>query len=512
MDEEPTIEINNIWSEVKYLPIKANLNLYNILSYEVPGAYWIRLNKPSWDGRKHLYKKRYNRKDAGQFLTGLLSRVIVILYKDFNIKPKLLDLRNKPNKTLNLKWNNEKYELRDYQKETVESCLDKGRGIIELATGSGKTIVTSKVIQELGISPFIFYVLTKDLLYQTKEKLEDSIPGEKIGIIGNGECNIKNINVVTIQTACRSYNEAIIGEIKKYDDFDEEEIKLLNEEDFSHIAHKRKEIQNLIENTAGIYFDEVHHSPASTCQKILSKSQKAYYRFGGSATPYRADNATLAIEGLFGRKRAEVDASRLIKEGYLEKPKIFYINIKAKKTRVNNYEEDYKSHIVEHEERNNHIIEICKLLKENKIPTLVLVQRIDHGKFLNSKIDESVFIQGISSKKKRRESLKKLDNGEIPILIATSLADEGLDLPSLSALILAGGGKSITRVKQRVGRVIRKHPNKKCALVFDFLDIGRWVSGHSKKRRRILKTEKQFVIQNIDQFIFDKKLIQKELF
>jgi len=507
MNEEPTIKIGNIWSETDNLPIKANINLYDILSYEVPGAHWIRLNKPTWDGKKHLYKKR-----SGQFLTGLLSRVITILYKDFNIKPRLLDLRIKPGKNLDLKWNNKKYKLRNYQKEAVKSCLDKGRGIIELSTGSGKTIVIAKVIQKLGVSPFIFYVLTKDLLYQTKEKLEDTIIKEKIGIIGDGECDIQNINVATIQTVCRSYDEIIINEIKKYNDFDEEEIKLLNEENFSHIKSKKKEIKQLIENAAGIYFDECHHVAATTCQKTITKSKNAYYLFGGSATPYRTDNATLAIEGLFGRKRAEVDASRLIKEGYLEKPNIFYINIKSNKTRVNNYEEDYKSHIINNQERNNHIIKICKILKDKKISTMVLVQRIEHGKFLNSEIEESVFIQGSSSKKKRQQSLSDLNSGKIPILIATVICDEGLDLPSLSALVLAGGGKSITRVKQRVGRVIRKHPDKKCALVFDFIDIGRWVSGHSKKRRKILKTEKEFQIQNIEKFIFDKKLIQRELF
>jgi superfamily II DNA or RNA helicase len=317
---------------------------------------------------------------------------------------------------------------------------------------------------------------------------------------------------MTIQTACRAYNEPIDQEIKKYDDLDEDDINMIKSEDFSHLKTKREDIKKLIENTQGVYFDEVQHCPATTCQKTIEKSTNAYYLFGGSATPYRADNATIVIEGLFGRKRAEIDASRLIKEGYLESPQIFYIKLKEPNKRVNNYEEDYKSHIVNNEERNKHIIKICEQLKEKKIPTMVIVQRIEHGEFLQSQINGSRFIQGASSKKTRQKALYDLDNGLLPVLLATSLADEGLDLPCLSALVIASGGKSITKVKQRVGRVIRKHPNKKCALVFDFLDVGRWVSRHARKRRQILKSEKQFRIYETENFILTEKTIKKELF
>ena len=84
------------------------------------------------------------------------------------------------------------------------------------------------------------------------------------------------------------------------------------------------------------------------------------------------------------------------------------------------------------------------------------------------------------------------------VLCHNSLADEGLNLPSLDALILAGAGKSPTRMIQRIGRVLRISPGKTEAIVIDFKDRVRYLSGHYKKRREICEREKKFKI--VDSF------------
>jgi superfamily II DNA or RNA helicase len=54
--------------------------------------------------------------------------------------------------------------------------------------------------------------------------------------------------------------------------------------------------------------------------------------------------------------------------------------------------------------------------------------------------------------------------------VATSLADEGLDLPRLSRVFLAFPGRSRGRTIQRLGRLMRPHPSKRTAVLFDFVD------------------------------------------
>lgn len=494
------IEIHNTETWFRNLPISAVNFLYEEISYEVPGIYFVREAKPHWDGIIRLFKKTKADPHAGKTMTGLIGKVVGVLREDFNIDQfEIIDKRIKPKRELDLKWNNEKYKLRDYQQDVVDECIKKGRGVIEVATGGGKTIITSKIIQELGVSPFIFYVLTCDLLYQSKQKLEESIPGLKVGLVGDGHCDIRDITIVTVQTAYKVYNKDIQKELSKMD-VDEGDIGKLKEEDLSHVVKRKEDIVNLIESAKGIYFDEAHHVAADTCKEILLKSKNAYYLFGGTATPVRSDNADDLIEGLFGRKRGMITASFLIKQGHLIKPEIFFIKLKTKKSIVKTYAEDYKKHIVENEERNNHIISIANTLRDSSVPTLVLVQRIDHGKFLEKMIPGSVFVSGKTKKDKRAATIKDMTDGKIPVMIATTIADEGLDIPILEALINAGGGKSQSKCKQRVGRVLRISPKKEFAMVFDFDDIGKWLAGHAKKRKKILEEEEEFVIKNVDAF------------
>ena len=59
------------------------------------------------------------------------------------------------------------------------------------------------------------------------------------------------------------------------------------------------------------------------------------------------------------------------------------------------------------------------------------------------------------------------DDSPITHLIASKIFDQGVDIPNLDALVLAGSGKSSGRALQRIGRVIRNAPGKKKAIVVE---------------------------------------------
>jgi len=84
--------------------------------------------------------------------------------------------------------------------------------------------------------------------------------------------------------------------------------------------------------------------------------------------------------------------------------------------------------------------------------------------------------------------------GELDVLIASRIFDQGIDIPDLDALVLAGSGKSSARALQRIGRVIRKGKDKKDAIVVDFLDNCRYLRDHSMIRKKIYETEPGFKI------------------
>jgi superfamily II DNA or RNA helicase len=62
--------------------------------------------------------------------------------------------------------------------------------------------------------------------------------------------------------------------------------------------------------------------------------------------------------------------------------------------------------------------------------------------------------------------------GRTSVIIATQLADEGLDVPNLDCLILASGGRAAGRAIQRAGRIMRIADDKQKPIIFDLVDGG----------------------------------------
>lgn len=458
-----------------------------------------------WDGNKHLINLtgknlkqvawlRYIT-EPNYFLTGNIVRVLEVMHQ-YGIKPDLEISKDKIN--INIEENkfdyqwDDKYEVRDYQRRCIDIALKNKRGLIQLATGGGKTIVAARTIKEIGLKNVLFLVTTKELLYQAKRVFETVLCNPGVGIIGDGKCEISNINVATIQTIVRC-----VGSEDDYKNYVKEISNLFEESSSDDTQLDETNIQKVIScitNANVVFFDECQHAPASTCFLALSKCNKASYRFGLSATPFREDGEDLTIEGLFGHNLIEISLSYLIENNYLVKPKIININMRDKnaKQTKQTYPEEYKNYIVENNERNSIISIFSKYFSNNDKTVLILVKQIKHGEILEKMIPESVFIDGKKSSKNRGSAIEKLLNRETKVLIATTLADEGLDIPSLDVLILAGSGKSKTKAFQRIGRVLRKYEGKKECCIIDFIDMGKHCYDHSKRRITLYKNEKMF--------------------
>jgi superfamily II DNA or RNA helicase len=105
---------------------------------------------------------------------------------------------------------------------------------------------------------------------------------------------------------------------------------------------------------------------------------------------------------------------------------------------------------------------------------LVLSGRVDHCEALCTLIRtrgvQAELLTGSVKKDRRTELLNAARAGTVPVLVATTLADEGLDLPALSRVFLTYPGRARGRTLQRLGRLMRTHPDKNDAVLFDFVD------------------------------------------
>ena len=268
---------------------------------------------------------------------------------------------------------------------------------------------------------------------------------------------------------------------------------------------QKAQVRNVIQNCNALIIDEAHLAAVVT-EEIGNQAKNAYYRLGLSATPFRTDNQEIRIEGTLGGKVCEVSASDLVERGFLVPPKIFVVNISTVEP-GQTYHEVYNLNIINCWERNFRIKQFAEGMKAKGTPTLILVERMEHGNILEGMIEDAVFVPGgdkgeidptDEEKNYRRRMLNAVENNEI-ILIATQWANVGVDAPKISGLILAGTSSSPVTTYQQVGRVLRCvgknvedsiKNGKPEAIIIDFASSHKNLRSHVNMRKKVYKNER----------------------
>lgn len=483
--------------EVGNVNIKMTGNIDNLTLLKLSEAMTYKTVEFNGFNFVELQHNLFNRLKQS-FPTGLFSKAADI-FEESNIKYDVVDNRqhfkiNQPLKLHDPKDPQKPLQLRDYQKEVAKLAVETQRFVIQVATGGGKTVIAAAILAKLNV-PSIFVVHTGDLFEQAYDELSKML-NVPIGKIGGGECDIQKINVCMIQTIHCTLK-------KKYIPFDEDEKQLMEHDEIvkkSNITNEK--IKKFLATVQCVLIDECHHLRASSYVETMKACKLAIFRGGLSATPHSGDERDMILQAYAGKIICRITASYLIKRGFLVKPKIYYLSgTKSGKYKFSRkrYNAIYKEFIINNNYRNELISDCVNRLKTLNKSVLITVTTKNHGQKLLKIIQslEIVSVQFICShvnKMVRKEYLNQIRNKELDVIIATQLADEGLDLPALDSLILAGAGKSPTRMIQRIGRVLRLYPGKEEAIVIDFKDSARYLAGHYKKRREMCEKESEFEI------------------
>ena len=127
----------------------------------------------------------------------------------------------------------------------------------------------------------------------------------------------------------------------------------------------------------------------------------------------------------------------------------------------------------------------------------MLSDRVEQLKYLCSRVDNGVQIDGSTPKKLRAKALDDVRSGRVKYLFASyNLCKEGLDCPILSNLVMATPVKDFSIVVQSIGRIMRPFGNKRKATVYDFVDKVGMLRNFYAKRRSIYRKNK-WDIENI---------------
>jgi superfamily II DNA or RNA helicase len=374
-----------------------------------------------------------------------------------------------------------KVEPRPYQQESIAAWQHTGRrGVIILPTGAGKSFVAQMAIEMVGRSTLVI-VPTLDLMNQWYDLLVSGFLAE-IGLIGGGYFEIGAITVTTYASAFRF-------------------------------------MERLGNQFGLIIFDECHHLPGSVF-RYAAEMAIAPFRLGLTATPDRADGGEELLAPLIGpivyRKEAQHLAGEYLADYSVEK--ITVQLTPEEQARYKSARAIFRSFIASEgisfsglegwqsfvfasarsEAGRRAMQAYCESkrialgteAKLGVLKKLLARHRRDRTLIFTAenemvyRISEQFLIPAITHEtpvKERKQWLEAFNQGRILALATSKVLNEGVNIPAASvAIVLSGSGSSREHI-QRLGRILRKQPDKE-AILYEVVTAGTTEERISERR------------------------------
>ena len=362
-----------------------------------------------------------------------------------------------------------RYQLREYQQEALDAWRDAGdRGVVELPTGAGKTVLAIAAIAKLGV-PTLVVVPTIDLLEQWRRELEAEFD-VPIGQFGGGEQSREAITVAT-------YDSAYL----KADDVGGE---------FGFVV-----------------FDEVHHLGGEGYREI-ARLLAAPARLGLTATFERADGAHEAVVDLVGPRVYSLDPDdlagqhlaeyeiRRVEVGLTDEERAAYDTAQEtfvdylkrsgiSMNRGSDYQElvkrsgrdpDAREALLAKQrarrivrEADRKVAELGGLLDRHRDDRVIVFTASTD---LVYRLSERYLLPAITNETgaaERREIFERFRSGEYSRVVTANVLDEGVDVPDANVAVLLAGSGSEREFTQRLGRILRPNEDGSRALLYELV-------------------------------------------
>lgn len=339
--------------------------------------------------------------------------------------------------------NGVKLELREYQQEALnnlQAMRDKKETIALLyqATGTGKTVTAVMDAKRIG-GRTLFVAHTMELVNQAFNTFKSLWTETSVGKFADCAKDYES-NVV-----CGSIQSVALN------------LDTFNDNDFDYII-----------------FDEAHHATAETYQKVLAYF-KPKFILGLTATPERADDTN--ILDIFQNTAHKLDIQTAVEIGALTDVRCIRIhtNIDMTKVRFNSVQYNIRDLDVRIcvSERNQLIVNTwLDYVKDKR--TVVFCASVKHAEQIAELFKRAgvnaVAVSGSMKTSERNEWLAKFGSGEVKVLCACDLLNEGWDCPQTEVLFMARPTMSKVLYTQQLGRGMRLSEGKEFLMVFDFVD------------------------------------------
>jgi superfamily II DNA or RNA helicase len=352
-----------------------------------------------------------------------------------------------------------------HQRAALAAWLAAGcQGVIVMPTGAGKTYLAQLAIQDTQQSTLIV-VPTLDLMHQWYAHLLAAFPDAPVGLLGGGSHDRTTLLVAT-------YDSAAI------------------------------QAEALGNHYALLIFDECHHLPGAFT-RVIAEYSLAPYRLGLTATPERSDGTHTDLHVLIGPEVYRTTVAAL--SGTVLAPhRTVRLTVKLSPRERERYEALVATR--------NHFLRSCGIrlgsvagwqafvhasarsragrramlahrearalafgtagklrvladLLAQHHPARTLIFTEDNAMLY--RIARDFLIPAVTHHtpvKERHDILQRFRSGEYPVVAASRVLNEGVDVPEASIAIVLSGTGSRREYVQRLGRILRRREGKRAVL------------------------------------------------
>lgn len=334
-------------------------------------------------------------------------------------------------------------KLREHQEEALR-ILDRMRAenktiaLLEHPTGSGKTVTAIQDAKKHG-GRTLWLVHRRDLVNQTQKEFRKHWPEVDTGRYFGGTHDSDAFNLVA---SIRSIAENL-------DKFGPHEF-------------------------AYLVIDEAHHAASETYRRILEHFQPDFI-LGMTATSDRSDGFDL-LE-LFRDSAHRLTLQEAVERGELAPIRCVRVKTNVDLSRIRYNQIQYNRRDIEEKiaiPSRDRLIVSTYLDHVPDRKAVAFAVNVNHGEQLAKTFLEagvpSKSISGRMPYRERDSILRDFQNGQIRVLCACDILNEGWNCPDVEVLLMARPTLSKVVYLQQLGRGTRKSPGKECLIVFDFID------------------------------------------
>lgn len=349
--------------------------------------------------------------------------------------------------------------LRDYQEGVLDE-VNENVGVLKLACGFGKTLISLKLVEKFQ---------QRTLIVVPRTHLRDQFSAEIEKYYGfkpqtlSGDKKVKRFKKTTIVNEVDEDTPIVLATVQTLQ------------------SMKKKGELYKWKNKFGMIVADEAQGYITDKSRAVFREFNAHYLYGMTATPERTDQQTSAVFFTFGSILVERELPTAL-------PRVLEYKVKAH-VPVMEYA-DMILEMVENEERNKEIANVANEQIKQGRKVLMLTKRVAHLDLIEKHMNKDDLIKVYAGDKDKSEVLSSLKKGDKDFKCiggTVALMGTGLDIPELDALILCSDLKSSVLTKQASGRILRAFEGKDDPIIIDFHDASPILHRQHLARKKVYK-------------------------